>query len=454
MSAARLPALVLPLLLSVPAAAEPVLTLDECMRVVRDSHPSLTRSREEVTSSRQGVKSARSSFFPRAEVSFGTDLWRRRLGEEQVTGVVPGIESEPRTSVSLSWKVLGARNPLEYSRSLIEYERSEMLHLDTRRDLESALVSVYYAFLQAQMVSDLQTRVYELQKDEYDLDRKKVEMGSSSPLEAISGEEALLATRIEMINADESRRRSAADLSALLGKECPVDQPLEDLDQAPPPGADTEDEWVASALQHREELIAQRAAARSAEKNVSIALWERLPDVNIGLEYGLNRDSFYGTGSLPVTIENLDRGASWAFGVGASVPLFTGGSLTARHARAKSALAQAHAAALLIEREVERDVRAAWARYRTAREALEIRTREVELAGERLEYIRRLFEAGTRYQKNDWQRARVNVARKDVALVRARVGARESWVHLLRAAGLPLDAKEPILKDTKEVREE
>ena len=133
------------------------------------------------------------------------------------------------------------------------------------------------------------------------------------------------------------------------------------------------------------------------------------------------------------------------------MPLFAGGGLRARHARTKSELEQARASLALAEREVERDARSAWARFKTARAVLTIREKEVRLAQERLNFVERLYNAGTRYQKVDWQRSRVGVARKEVDLVRARVDARESWIRLLRAAGLPVNAGGPVKpKDNEE----
>lgn len=433
---------------SEPPASEPQaslsqeLTLAECVEKALKGYPAIRSAQAEVAAREQEQIQSRSSFFPKVRASMGADLWRRSPGQP-LEGVFPGTDLEPTTSLSASWEVLGVRTPLEYQHARIRREQALGSLSDARRALESGVVRIYYDLLEAQQVLRLQVKLRDLSGEEKDLQERKVQEGSSSPLHGIDSELALLGEERELARAEADLIRAAAELSLLVGETVEPLRRLEELALDVPQDAGDLELWLAAAKRQRGDLAARRASVAAAEKNASIAFWERLPTVSVGAQYALNPDPFYGVGAKPFEARFLDTEATWTFGVGVDLPLFTGGNLRARHNHARILESQAHYGLELTMREVERDVRQAWARFRAARESLRIRVREVALKSESVKVIGRLYRAGARYHRVDWQRSQTELARKEVDLVRARVEARESWVQLLRSAGLPLTAEGP-----------
>lgn len=421
-------------------AAEGPLTLEECLAKVMKTYPALKEARAEIEAQTQQVRQARSSFFPRVSASVGADLWRRSPGQP-LEGVFPGTDLEPTTALSASWNILGHRTPLEYRQASIKRDQAGSALADIERTLESRTVSVYYDFLEAQEVHAHRLRLLALAEEEMGLEERLVEDGSSSPLRGIASELGLLDAQRGLADAKSALEQASAELSLLIGEEVEPDRKLEELERDGPADPGRVESWLKIARAKRPDLGVRRASVEVADKNAAIAFWERLPTVNVGAQYALNPDPFYGTGARPFHAKFLDTEATWTFGVGLDLPLFTGGDLRARHVYARIQRRQAEHRLSLAGREVERDVRSAHARFIAAREKLRIRARELELTASRAEVIERLYKSGVRYHRVDWQSSLTELARKEVDLVSARVEAREAWVNLLRAAGLPVTAR-------------
>ncbi len=437
------PVLVMLALVSGPCLGAEELTLEECLKRVMEEHPSLISARRSVEARHEEIVQARSTFFPKVSASVGADLWRRSAPGGPVEGVIPGTDTEPTSSLSATWKILGAQTPLQYRRAVIELEETQGTLRDTERELTSNAVSAYYDLLEAQKVLALQGGLHELKRQELELEERRVAEGSTSPLRGMATELGMLEEDRALREAEAERTRAAAELSLLVGGNVEPDRPLEELTDASPAEPASLEEWLSAAGENRGDLVARRASVRAAEKSATMAFWERLPSVNLGMQYAMNPDPFYGTDAAPFRMRFLGTEAVWTFGLGLELPLFTGGDLKARHNHARIVLRQTEDTLVLAEREVERDVRVAHVRYQAALTKLGISRRELELTKERTAVIDKLYQSGVEYHRVDWQRSLTEVARGEVALVRAQVEVRESWVRLLRSAGLPLESKGP-----------
>lgn len=425
------------------AAMPETLTLEECFRRVLADHPTVLRARWSVDSAGYGVVQSRAQFFPSLEAGLGADLWRRETGRPGLVGLVPGKDFKPTSHVSISWDILNPQKFLRLRQARYWQDQSRGRLKFTERSMEGSVITAYFDLLEAQEVHTLREKLYQLEREDFDLGKKTFERGSSGPQRLISREEAYLRAELAWIQAKYLLESSSAEMSLLMGEKVASGQTLKTMD---PPETETasEDMWQEAARAHRGDLASSEAAVNATRKSVSLALWQRLPDLSLNASYFFNPSPFYGSGRIPIFAADLDKAAVWNIGLSLNFPLFSGGALAARHAEAKNSWQRAASQRDLTLRQVDRDIHVAWLGYQAAREEVRIRRRELELRQRNFEIVQKLYETGARYQKVDYHQANVAVLGRRVNLVQAHIRAQEAWLRLLRSAGLPFDSQGPI----------
>ena len=150
-----------------------------------------------------------------------------------------------------------------------------------------------------------------------------------------------------------------AELSASLGLGGKVDFALVPFPIEPPPSGDV-GALIAEAWAHRPDLQAAREARDAAVRFAKAENAAHYPTIT----------AQGGLGVSPVTVKNDLPPDYGAIGVNVSVPVFTGGLLTARSREAALRAQAAQKDLADLETEAARDVYDAWVEARTAFEAI------------------------------------------------------------------------------------
>lgn len=236
---------------------------------------------------------------------------------------------------------------------------------------------------------------------------------------------ALGAQRLAAATELEIRRVMLADLTGL-----PADQPLaavQDSPALPPLGA--LDDWLARALRDNPQV--RLAEFRLAQARQEATKTAGLASPTLDLVAQLGRDRLSGSGDFGHASTSSTQGA---LGVQLTVPLYTGGTRSARNAQSRALVEQAQAELDRAQQQARQQTRAAWlelsvGQKRTA--ALEV---GLAASAARLDATRVGLQAGDRTTL-DLLNAQNDAAAAELALLQSRVALLTQRLQLAAAAG-------------------
>ncbi len=203
-----------------------------------------------------------------------------------------------------------------------------------------------------------------------------------SSLDVSFAEVAFGEAKLLQLSAQDQLESAFATLAERLGSRDAGPRVLTEEPPSPAPPEDV-DPLVRQALATRPELLARRAEREAGQR---LAAAERAIHYPVISAIGA-------IGFSPYRDDRLDDRYA-AAGVSLTVPLFTGGRISAR---ATEALLRADAAQRTLDQEenqVTRDVRIAWLAARTAHEAIEVTQTTLASASRALELAQSRYELG------------------------------------------------------------
>ncbi|MGF1545521.1 MAG: TolC family outer membrane protein [Parvularculaceae bacterium] len=261
----------------------------------------------------------------------------------------------------------------------------------------------------------------------------RFEVGDVTRTDVAQAEARLAGARADLAGAQAGLALSRASFAEIVG------DPPADLDPEPglPAAPETLDAAIELARGYAPNALAARAAADASRRGVAIARSAFAPSVSLTTRYRYAEDpNFF-----------VETDEQFAYGVRASVPLFTGGLNLSRVREAK-ALAEADRRNVdAAERRAEAETIAAWERRAAALAGVRsaeagVAANELALKGVRLE-----ADVGARTTL-DVLDAEQELLTARVALANARRDARVARFEILRSVGLlTIDAVEAAAGD-------
>jgi outer membrane protein TolC len=302
--------------------------------------------------------------------------------------------------------------------------------------------SAYWALVSAIANVEARRSAVALAEELARVNRAKVDVGQSPPLDLLSAQAEVAANQEQLIIAETAVRQTEDRLRLLVFD--PSDRAMwnvriEPVDTPPVAMAALDlDAAVSGALRERADLERARTDIASAAATVALSASQRLPDVRLNASYqasGLGGTEVLRTGGFPGTIAGPGRVTnfgsvldqlvasdypSWAVGVSVSYPVGRSAD-EANHARNLLERDQATERLKGAEARVVQQVRdAAW---RVDMNAKRIETTRVarELADQRLDAERKRFEVGmsTSFLVIQAQRDLAQAAQNELAAVLA-----------------------------------
>ncbi|HEU4412720.1 MAG TPA: TolC family protein [Polyangiaceae bacterium] len=310
------------------------------------------------------------------------------------------------------------------ARAMLEEARAEIEALAAgERELVRRAERAFADYAEARRLERVHLEHRTLLAQLRDTARARISTGGTALLDLAKVELDAARLEGEAVMAEGGRARAAAELNALLGR--PPGAPLgEPADEAPAAPRASLDEVRELARRNRPEFAEARALSRRegarAEAAAANARW---PEITLGLNYGLMRQS-----GLPDT---------WGATAAVSLPWLTPASGARRDAAASSRAAAAageRSAAL----DVEREVGEAYARARSAARQLALLEARVRPASDRAVEAARAAYVGGPGDALPWLdalRLRLDVTK---TLVEARGELDRALADLDRAAGAPV----------------
>ncbi len=383
-----------------------VLTLKEAERYALAHHPAIKTASYQAKAATEVVKETLANFFPQLA---GSAVFAEADG---------GNSRMAATSDSLSNPTILSResNGLYLSQLITDFGKTAFLTSSSRFNARSmreqlqvvqemVLLNVdrtYYAVLRANelvRLTEQETKTNELLKDRV---KALADSNLKSSLDVSIQEATLAQTRLLMIDAAGHLKETLADLMAAMGSRDEPDFKLAE-DFTIQPLTESSQSFEAKAFSQRPDLIAMRFERDAALKYAAAQGAARLPTVSAIAAGG---GSPYHEGNLSETYGMI--------GVNVSIPLFTGGRLTAQQ---KEAQLKAKA----VEQQLEdretlalRDVRTAWINAQTAFKKIQVSKEYLDAASKAFDLAQSLYVAGTssivELSQADLQRIQAQIA--------------------------------------------
>jgi outer membrane protein len=275
--------------------------------------------------------------------------------------------------------------------------------------------SVYWALVAAIANVDARRTAVDLAQELERVNRAKVDVGQSPPLDLVSAQAEVASNREQLIIAETAVKVAEDQLRLLIfdtGDRSVWNVKLEPIDAPPVATAALDlDAAVTNALRDRTDLVRARKDIDAAQVNEKFAGAQRLPDVRLNAGYiasGLGGTQVLRTGGFPGTIVGPGQSTdfntvlnqlfsnqypTWALGVSVSYPLGTS-TEEANYARSKLEHRQAGERLKSAEAHAVQQVRdAAWKIDMNAKR-IETTRAARELADQRLDAERKRFDVG------------------------------------------------------------
>jgi outer membrane protein TolC len=299
-----------------------------------------------------------------------------------------------------------------------------------REHLMLDVARTYYSVLAQQRLVDAGTRA---------VTRAQTLRASSEARTAVG-----LATRLDVLRADllEAQAHAQLDLQqeqlaehtdrlkVLLGRSLASPLTLADGDPWTPADSPPDVPLVqltASARGSRVELLDAREAVRDAERMVSVARWQLVPDIGVTAGY-----THLGIAVPLAEVSTRPRLGGWFAGISTTYELNRSANTAVASAEVRVRAARRRLSDL--EQQVEADVRRAHRARERAGASVTIQTRAVELARQQLRLAEMRYERGLA-GNFDVIDAETNVLQSESSLIAAHVARALADLALDRATG-------------------
>lgn len=417
--------------------------LERAIREALERSPALQSSIDDVALAEISQAAAKGQYRPRLTPGFSAmtepdgSIHRQvgvSLGQRFTFGTEVSVRADTQAySVSVTQPLLQPFGPAATAdltnaqRAVDSATRRAVL---AREHLMLDVARTYYSVLAQQRLVDAGTRA---------VTRAQTLRASSEARTAVG-----LATRLDVLRADllEAQAHAQLDLQqeqlaehtdrlkVLLGRSLASPLTLADGDPWTPADSPPDVPLVqltASARGSRVELLDAREAVRDAERMVSVARWQLVPDIGVTAGY-----THLGIAVPLAEVSTRPRLGGWFAGISTTYELNRSANTAVASAEVRVRAARRRLSDL--EQQVEADVRRAHRARERAGASVTIQTRAVELARQQLRLAEMRYERGLA-GNFDVIDAETNVLQSESSLIAAHVARALADLALDRATG-------------------
>jgi len=402
-------------------------TLQQALVAAYQTNPDLAAARDTQRATDENVPIARAQGLPSLQ---GSVIYSHTL-EKQATGIYDYSASDTfQANTSFSAPVYaggGVRSAIDAAKLRVKQGQASLT--STEAGVFAQVVAAYLDVTHNSAVVALNRNNVQVLEVNLKATTDRFDIGDVTRTDVAQSNSRLAQGRATLRNAESALIGAREHYVQVVGHAPGV------LD-APPPLAGmppSADDAVAYALDHNPDLIAARLATKAAGYDVRTADSSRLPKVAVVGSTAYT--NFMGT--LPaqaVQVGSLPHIGTAQIGVQATIPLYQGGlpSAQIRQAQASEGAADEHEMA--VEREVIATVRADFAAWKAANDAITLNQTAVDAAALSLEGVRAENTVGNRTVLNILD-AEQELVSAQVNLVTARRNAYVAGFNLLVAMG-------------------
>ena len=382
--------------------------LTEALLAAFSSNPELAAQRSALDATAEGVKRARSGFFPSVN---GQSSYSWASSKTGPTGYSPYIQSKSY-SVSASQNIFSGfttKNAVKAAKETLSAAEAQYRNTEQRIYLET--VTAYLNVLRDEAVLNLNENQVRVLKRQYQAAKDRFQVGEITRTDVAQSQARLAGAETQTAIARANLAASRASYEQVVGRAPGTLVNPEVLPELPP----TLDEAISIGLAQNPLVHAARANEKAADYSVKQAKGGLLPSLSadIGWSRRENDGQFFAGQQFPSSITQTKSG-----GLTLSVPLYAGGARYSDIRRAKKVRSQRMHEIYAAERQVQSQVTQAWDQLLAARSSITSTKSQVSANTIALDGVRQEAAVGSRTTL-DVLDAEQELLNSEVNLVRA-----------------------------------
>jgi TolC family type I secretion outer membrane protein len=359
------------------------MSLREAAQHALQSDPRMQAADSAVQSSRAGLDEARSGYHPTVGVSASVAAQGLHLQSELPPGfTIPSVLNPASVSLRASQPLYTGGE----TTALVESSRqalagSEEAEAATRQGLLLETATTYLDVARDRAIVGVQQANVDTLTQAVSDTQKRFNAGEATRTDVAQATARLAEARAGLRGAEAQRQSSEAAFKRVVGIV------PDKLDENPPrPVLPKTQREALNAIEQIPEVLAADARARALRAQIDVARAARRPRLSLDGSAGEQNDSQLG----------LDSYNSWSVQLKASMPIYSGGAIDARIARAHADAEQAQAQAQDTRRAATERITQAWNALQAADEEVVAYQAAAEANALALENLHKELEVGTR----------------------------------------------------------
>ena len=374
------------------------LTLSRAVDLAIHNNPRLQAARYQTLSSQEKIIQARSGAMPQVQVSeqfnhttnpmwaFGT-----RLNQQSITQIDfdPNRLNDPdglnnyASVFSVTWPVYDSGQTwYGLQQALLNKEVAIFSADRTRQQVTAGTITAYIRVLLVLENQKVLGQILETAHSHLKLIQSRYNGGFVAKSDLLRAQVHIADLEQQLVEAQSQTDIAKCNLTVAMGvggdQKFTLTSPLEPGD----PISKNLDSWISTAFSNRPELKQLASQKKIAQKEIEKSRALRNPSVSLSGNYEINSENFQDTGS------------NYTIGAIVSVPLFTGGRISAKIREAEINLKQTQAMILGLEQQVCGETRQAFFNARSAWDRIQVVQAAIGQSQESLRIVRNRYQNG------------------------------------------------------------
>ena len=403
------------------------LSLDECIAIALEKHPSLRASQSDIAVADEQYKESRSAYYPKASI----DASYAR-SEAKALSFIPGETETYQTVFKVDQKIYDfgrTGGSVDAARSTVaarEWDLSKT-KIEIVYNVKESYYSVFKAtgFMKVQEASVVQAEAHLRQAKGF------YEAGAKAKFDVTNAEVELNQARLELIRARNAFNTALASLKTRIGLDQSLDLEISVSLPSAPHGLNLE-QVLSEALKRRPEIQNIDARIKGGEATLKAARGGYYPNLNASGSYGYYDQYPAGQG------EDLfqEKNKRWNVGLSLNIPIFEGFVTQRKVSESVAVIESLNAQKEALSNNVSLEVTQAYLELQNAEALISLAESGLNKAKENLDLANGRYDAGvgTIIEVTDAQSSHI---RAETDLVNARYDVAIARAKLERAVGLP-----------------
>ena len=414
--------------------AKKVVSLEDCIYLAFDKHPTLRQSFALREAARAQVVQTRAAFYP--WVGF-TSSYNRSVSKTTRTNSGVVLPVTVSKTDYYSNRISTSQLIYDFGRTryrvLSASENLKAAHYDLLSEADGVILAIreaYYQAVAARKALDVQKEAVHQQQLHLKQARGFYEIGRRSKIEVTKAEVDLADAELELIRAENSVRLSRYTLANAIGITGSFDYSLDDQVQVAEVEMDR-DKAVQYARTRRPEMLKMVAMEQMNNASLKIAKAAYLPR--------LNSSGGFGYGDNHPALEDF----SWSWGLTLQFDIFTSGERAGAVQEAKQRLVSLVASRDRLWQNIYLEVQDAFLKLEESRKRIIVLEKTLDSARENFALAQGRYEVGLS-DNLEFNDARLSLQKAKINLISAILDYQIARARLERATGMTLIAREMV----------